>query len=157
MKSWLFIWVLTAPDVDVRDSYCTPEELLFISAVQKHRSNICFLMHLFTCTMTSRNLASISSNSDRNGIFASDLLGSKFLTSDLPLCIEMATFKSPYINDVLCVMDFLICHRFVPCDSTSVTCFLHSVNKEQWKTVDVFTWFLELLQFQKLLSYISHW
>lgn len=60
------------------------------------------------CSMTNRNLANISTNSDRNGIFASDLLDSKFLTSDLPLCIEMATFKSPFINDVLCFMDFLI-------------------------------------------------
>lgn len=79
---------------------------------------MCFLMDLFTCTMTSRNLAHVFTNLDRNGIFASNL-GSKFLTSDLPLCIDIATFKSPYIDDVLCFMDFLICCNFVLCDSTS--------------------------------------
>ena len=98
---------MTSPDVDVLDSYHMPEECLLISVVQQHRSDICLLMHLFICTMTGRNLANIGSNSDRNGIFASGLLDNKFLMSDLRLCIEMATFKSPYINDVSDLWIFL--------------------------------------------------
>lgn len=35
VKAWVFIWVLSSP---IHDRYCTPEELLLMSVVQKHSS-----------------------------------------------------------------------------------------------------------------------